>query len=125
MPKLAQSQRKNFWRIVAPLSLVLVLTLLVSAHAQWGGWGGGRGRFRRSSFDISPERAKEQEEMEKAINPNFQEDVFTFARLKFTPERGYGFGGGRIWDDDAPEADLNLIYRLFEVTSLKVRPGLH
>jgi hypothetical protein len=125
MRKFAQRPNKSFWRIVAPLSAVLLMVVLVSAHAQWGGWGGGgRGRFRRS-FDINPERAREQAEMEKAIDPNFQEDVFTFARLKFDYDGRRGFGGGRIWDDDAPEADLLLTYRLFEVSSLKVRPGLH
>ena len=63
--------------------------------------------------------------MQKALNPEFREDVFTFARLKFEADRDYRFGGGRLWDDDAPEADLNLIFRLHEVTSLKVRPGLN
>ena len=63
--------------------------------------------------------------MKQAIVPGFDEDVFTFARLKFAADRGYGYGGGRLWDDDTPEADLMLTYRLFETTSLKVRPGLN
>ena len=53
------------------------------------------------------------------------EDVFTFARLRFEADRDYRFGGGRLWDDDTPAADLSLIYRLYQVTSLKVRPGLN
>jgi hypothetical protein len=121
MCKLRRRATKTFWRFAGPCAMVLVMLLLVSAHAQWGGRGG---RFRRG-FDVSPERAKEQEEMEKALDPAFKEDVFTFARLKFGADRGYRYGGGRLWDDDAPEADLNLIYRLYEASSLKVRPGLH
>jgi hypothetical protein len=60
--------------------------------------------------------------MQKAIDPAFKEDVFTFARLKFESEYG---GYGRTWNDDTPEADLNVIYRLFEATSFKVRPGFN
>ena len=108
---------------------LLMAGLLISAHAQlWGGGGPrgrGRGRFGRGS-EIPQERQAEQDEMAKAINPSFKEDVFTFARLKFSEfERRGRFGRGRIWDDDAPEADLNLIYRLYQVTSLKIQPGLH
>ena len=66
--------------------------------------------------------------MDKALNPEFTEDVFTFARLKYDEnleERGYGFGGPRNWRDDTPNADLNVIFRVFDVTSMKVRPGLN
>jgi hypothetical protein len=45
--------------------------------------------------------------------------------LRFGADQGYRFGGGRTWGDDTPEADLSLTYRLYEVTSLKVRPGLN
>ncbi len=107
--------------LLAALSAVLLLFLL-SAQAQYGGWRGGR--FGRG-FGIPPERQREQDEMAKALNPAFKEDVFTFARLRFQAERGFRYGGRRTWDDDAPEADLNLIFRLYQVTSLKVRPGLN
>jgi len=95
--------------------------LLWQAYAQYrGGWGRGR------RLEIqNAEEERENELMEKAIDPAFKEDVFTFARLKFDADRGYGWGGGRLWDDDSPEADLNSIFRLYETTSLKVRPGLH
>lgn len=103
------------------IALLCVLALF-SAEAQFRNGG----RSRRNFETNNPERIKEQEMMEKALNPEFREDVFTFARLKFTEaDRGFRFGGGRLWDDDAPEADLNLIFRLHEVTSLKVRPGLN
>jgi hypothetical protein len=106
----------------ARLLTVVLLTALVlfSVEAQFFG-----GRFRRSFQVRDPERIKEQEIMEKSLNPEFTNDVFTFARLKFNQDMGYGYGRGRTWDDDTPEADLNLTYRLFEVTSLKVRPWLN
>ncbi|MGA2747937.1 MAG: DUF4159 domain-containing protein [Verrucomicrobiota bacterium] len=99
-------------------ALCAVLLALFSAHAQFG-----RGRFGRR-FRTDPETQREQQLMEKSLDPAFKEDVFTFARLKFEADRAYQYGGWRSWDDDTPEADLNLIFRLFEVTSLKVRPGL-
>jgi hypothetical protein len=117
---LATSLRK----FAAPLTLLLVLIVIISAHAQFR--GGGRGRGRRFYEVRDPERLKEQEMMTKALDPAFTNDVFTFARLKFKHFEGRGgFGGGRLWDDDSPDADLNMIFRLFQVTSMKVRPGLN
>lgn len=106
-------------KYAAVAALILVPLLLWQAYGQFrGGWGG------RRRLDIqNPEQARENELMQKAIDPAFKEDVFTFARLEFTPEYGYRFGGGRQWDDDSPEADLNVIFRLYETTSLKVRPA--
>ena len=96
--------------------------LLISVQAQYG--GRRFGRFRRDYEIRNPERIKEQEMMRKALDPAFKDDVFTFARLRFD-SGGSGFGRGRVWDDDTPEADLNVIFRLFQVTSLKVQPGLN
>src|SRR5262249_4761907 len=102
--------------------VVLAALALFSAEAQFRG---GR-RFRRPLNDIEPEHAYEQEEMEKAINPQFREDVFTFARLRFQEaDEDRRLSSFRPWDDDTPNADLNLIFRLHQVTSLKVRPGLN
>src|ERR1700733_7112541 len=98
--------------------VVLIAVVFVSAQAQF--FGGGR----RSLQIRNPETIKEQEDMEKAVAPEFKEDVFTFARLKFGGEQGFGYGRGRTWNDDTPDADLSLTYRLYQVTSLKVRPGL-
>lgn len=108
------------FKYAATAALILMALLLWQAYAQFrGGWGWRRFNMR------NPEEVRENELMEKAIAPAFKEDVFTFARLRFDTDRGYQFGGGRLWDDDTPEADLNLIFRLYETTSLKVRPGLN
>ena len=102
--------------------VVIAVLAVVTAAAQYR--RGGRGR--RDIEYIPQEHLKEQEMMEKALNPEFREDTLTFARLKFQyAERSFGYGGGRPWDDDAPNADLNLTYRLYEGTSLVVRPGLN
>ena len=52
--------------------------------------------------------------------PGFEKDVFTFARVMYS-DRGWGRGGGG-WDTDYRDADLNLSFRLQQVTSLKVDP---
>jgi hypothetical protein len=49
------------------------------------------------------------------VDPDFKEDVFTFARLRFS---GYGRGGG--WATDYPDSDLNFSFRLQQLTSMKV-----
>jgi hypothetical protein len=112
----------TFLKATTRCLVFLAAVALLSAQAQFFRGGGG---FRRSSMIQDPELLREQDEMEKSLDPKFKEDVFTFARLKFSSDRDYRFGGARAWDDDTPEADLNLIYRLYQVTSFKVRPGMN
>ena len=50
------------------------------------------------------------------VDQNFKDDVFTFARIRYTSYGRYG------WRTDYPDADLNLSFRLQEMTSLKVDP---
>jgi len=50
------------------------------------------------------------------INPQFKSDVFTFARVRYTPHYHRG------WDADYPDADWNFSLRLQQLTSLKVNP---
>lgn len=55
----------------------------------------------------------------------FQHDVFTFVRIQYdTHQRGYRGrrGRGYPWYTDYPDADLNLSFRLKELTSLEVDP---
>lgn len=58
------------------------------------------------------------------IAPEFRDDVFTFARVRYTSHREGGGGWGRRgrWAIDYPDAELNLGYRLQQMTSLKVNP---
>jgi hypothetical protein len=56
------------------------------------------------------------------MNQEFPTDVFTFVRIEYDSGGGYGrWGGG--WATDYPDSDLNLSYRLQELTSLKVHPN--
>jgi len=60
------------------------------------------------------------DQMEKALDPAFKEDVFSVSRLIYEPN---GYGRSRFWDDDTPDADLNLGFRMFQATSLKMHPS--
>jgi hypothetical protein len=53
--------------------------------------------------------------------PGFEQDVFTFVRVRYesTSPRGWSGGG---WATDFPESDLNISYRLQQITSLRVDP---
>lgn len=53
------------------------------------------------------------------VPPGFDQDTFTFARIRFL--RGnYRRGSG--WDTDLPDSDLNLSFRLQQMTAMKVDP---
>ena len=75
------------------------------ALSQRFGGRGGRSYADRSEFPVWENE------------PEFEEDVFTFARVRYVPH------GRRGWDGDYPEADLNISYRLQELTSMKVNPN--
>jgi len=94
-------------------------------YAQYSGGYGGRGGFNggtsRAYTIRDPDELVEIQKMTKALNPAFIKDVFSVTRLIYTPN-GYG-RGARFWDDDTPDSDLNLGFRLFEATSLKIHPG--
>ena len=56
-------------------------------------------------------------------NPKgFEKDVFTFTRIRYTSARGYGRRSRGGWETDMPDSDLNLSYRLQQMTSVKVDP---
>jgi hypothetical protein len=55
------------------------------------------------------------------MNQEFPTDVFTFVRIEYDSYGGRGrWGGG--WATDWRDADLNLSFRLQELTSLKAHP---
>ena len=51
-------------------------------------------------------------------NAAFDKDVFTFVRVRYSQG---GFRGGG-WPTDLPDSDLNLSFRLQQITSMKVDP---
>ena len=106
----------------AVVVFLLVAGMVLAQRGYRGGYG-GRG-FRRGSYeDYRTPREITQHGTETPTwtnAPGFAKDVFTFVRMK----RGrapYSYGGP--WDTDTPDSDLNLSYRLQQVTSLKVDPN--
>jgi hypothetical protein len=73
-------------------------------------------------------REVEQDSVEtpKWTNPvGFEKDVFTFVRIRYSAGyngRWHPYGRSR-WRTDFPDADLNLSYRLQQMTSMKVDPN--
>lgn len=70
------------------------------------------------------------------VDEKFKNDIFTFVRLEYSSGQnlgrrrggfggrgwGRGGGGGGRWAIDWPDSDLNLSYRLQQLTALKVNP---
>lgn len=81
----------------------------------WGWEGGATGR-ERTAREV-PSHSTGTPMWTNA--PGFEHDVFTFARIVYD-SRGWGGRGG--WDTDLPDSDLNLSYRLQQMTSMKVDP---
>jgi hypothetical protein len=52
-------------------------------------------------------------------NKEFKSDVWTFVRVRYN---SYGGWGGGKWSTDYPDSDLNLSYRLQQLTSLETDP---
>lgn len=53
------------------------------------------------------------------LDQEFRSDVFTFVRVKYPSGRFFGW---EKWTIDYPDADLNLSYRLQQLTALKTHP---
>lgn len=93
------------------VTLVVIATTVVLAQRR----GGSRGYFANDRGDV-PQWSNE---------PGFEQDVFTFVRIEYDSRFGGGRGWGRSgngWFTDYRDADLNLSYRLQQLTSMKVDP---
>lgn len=96
-----------------PRALGAVLALLAA--------GAARGQ----PGDASGTRLDDLEQkLEWPVPPQFQGDSFTFARLRYGGGGGR-WGWGRGWADDTPMADMMLAFRVHQITSVAVRPGLN
>ncbi|MCI0537547.1 MAG: DUF4159 domain-containing protein [Verrucomicrobiales bacterium] len=109
---------------VVPLSLLLVFwASLLLAQRFSGRWGGGEGGIPEDApIRTAREVPTHSTDFPRWTNPpDFETDVFTFARVRYfrrpyAPRRaGYCF-------IDFPDCDLDLSYRLQQITSLKVDP---
>lgn len=93
------------WR--RAIVVLLLVSISGSSFAQWG-------RRSRRSFDIEFDRSGVPD---WEVDAQFPHDVFTFVRLRYDDN---GWGGK--WATDFPDSDLNLSFRLQQLTALKVNP---
>ncbi len=121
------------WRqVTRPVSLLVTVPLLcatVLLAQRYPGWGGGEA----SIPEDAPIRTAREVESHSTDTPRWtnapglEKDVFTFVRVRYHRhpyERRYGRGGrgpGYCFTD-FPDSDLNLSYRLQQMTSVKVDP---
>jgi hypothetical protein len=101
------------------LTVLLLLALTGVSLAQWGDRRGRRGR----GWDRDDRAGVPLWENDKG----FEDDVFTFVRIRYDSWRGGGRGWGRRggdgWRTDHPDSDYNFSFRLQQLTSLKVNPN--
>jgi len=88
-----------------------------AAIAQWRSGGGGRFESASNPREIAQHGA---ETPTWTNPPGFEKDVVTFVRIK-RDRNSYGSGGP--WWTDAPDSDLNLSYRLQQMTSMRTDPN--
>ena len=106
--------------------LFLLATALVVAQRS----GGGRGFIGGGEIFVGEDVHTAREIGTRSVGtpnwtnaPPFGKDVFTYARIRYdkNPDgpKGRGLGG---WTTDLPDSDLNLSFRLQQMTSMKVDP---
>lgn len=102
----------------------LFLAVLAAVLAGAGLHAQRSGRHSGIAPGDDPRQFQNAGDTPKWTNPaGFEKDVFTFVRIRYsTGGNGRGWGGRR-WHTDFPDADLNLSYRLQQMTSMKVDPN--
>src|SRR6266513_4832095 len=104
--------------------IILLLAGVLGVARRWRvGWGGGE------SWRPEYETCRTAREIEShstgtptwTNEPGFEKDAFTFVRIR-RDEEHYSSGRAGSWWTDFPDSDLNLSFRLQQMTSLKVDP---
>jgi hypothetical protein len=102
----------------------------------WGGRGGGDSGivYTEGGVPVDADRVRTAREIESGSTgtpnwtnePGFEKDVFTFVRIIYRrAPNGSGISvtsSGRGWITDFPDSDLNLSYRIQQVTSIRTDP---
>jgi hypothetical protein len=114
------------------LFLVIVVAVTIDAVAQrggrrFGGWSGdgpngtwGEGGWIGPDVRTPREVPSHSTGTPAWTNPKgFERDTFTFVRVRRS-RAPYSYGGN--WATDTPDSDLNLSYRLQQMTSMRVNP---
>ncbi|MBI5383473.1 MAG: DUF4159 domain-containing protein [Verrucomicrobia bacterium] len=106
------------------LKLILLFLLLAAGVAlaqRYRGWAGGDPVYPEYETAVTAREAPSHStDIPNWTNhPAFDKDAFTFARLRYTRLENVRAGW---WHSDFPDSDLNLSFRLQQVTSLKANP---
>lgn len=117
-------RRKLKW---AGLVGVVLLAADFTIAQRWRNSNGGEGWVPnadsvRTAREV-PSRSTETPTWTNTLR--FDRDVFTFARVRYTrlSRSGDVWWNGGFWYSDFPDSDLNLSYRLQQMTSIKVDPN--
>ncbi|MFZ2280069.1 MAG: DUF4159 domain-containing protein [Prosthecobacter sp.] len=116
---------------------VLLLTLALLGCVVWAVEQGREGQGGRpTQFGVKdgsvPEdprdtrRGQEEGYPTWPVSKELPNDIFTFARIRYNSmsHGGRGWGrGNRKWSTDYPDSDMNMSYRLQQLTSLQVNPN--
>lgn len=103
-------------RIIAGMLVLIGLGGIVFAQRGGGrGRGRGGGGFRGEVQMVDANNRYGVASWE--VDQKFKNDLFTFVRIRYS-----SYGGGDRWAIDYPDGDLNLSYRLQQLTSIKVDP---
>jgi hypothetical protein len=110
-------------RVLKWVPAALALAASLALAQRFTGWGGGD--------PYAPEyetcRTAREAPAHSTDTPNwtnrpgFERDALCFTRLRYTRTEYASWGAGYWWSD-FPDSDLNLSFRLQQVTSLKVDP---
>lgn len=106
---------------------LLILLLLgvtgVALGQRWRGWGGGEGYYPiYETCKTAREAPSHSTGTPTWTNtPGFESDTFTFVRIRRDAAR-FGSRSAAEWWTDFPDSDLNLSFRLQQVTSMRVNP---
>jgi len=108
-------------RVGLVLALLLAASVSIAQYRRRGGFGGDApppadARTAREAVRHSPETPTWK------IEPEFQRDVFTFTRIQYESANHNWWSGAGEWWIDTPDSDLNLSFRLQQMTSLRVSP---
>ena len=111
--------------------LVLLIALASATFAQRFGRRGGEGGiyYTEGGVEVNERTVKTAREIashstgtpEWTNSPGFARDVFTFCRI-IRDRDPYGSRSSGNWVTDFPDSDLNLSWRVQQMTSIKVSP---
>jgi len=111
------------WTIII-LFLICALGIVLAQQRRFRGGGGGE--WGEGGWIGDDTRTAREVPSHSTGTPNwtntpgFEKDVFTFVRIR-RDRSPYKRGGS--WSTDTPDSDLNLSYRLQQMTSIKVDPN--